>query len=286
MMGGPGGGPAGAYGGAPGAYGGGDPEAGQYQHPGYAGQQPPPGYQQPGTAPTGAPPTGATPYKMSSTNPINLIWFAAACCVMIGSLIGFFSEFFSLQWVDAVENVYFFAAGALLACLDTPLFNNMLVVTDMRNAIGKYIAALQRVTGKGVTYIFLGCALWSSMFANMSGFLLFLSAFIGLFVVFIGVVSLVVAILKSRNLDLVRLELRKDGAGSLQTMYDMHAKMHPQMGITQEEFKKLTPYARGVVFEQPDIRLIFNALCSNPRREYLSLQDLQAWVNGPHMIFI
>merc|ERR1719387_3170678 len=102
------------------------------QHPGYANTAPPPGYQQPGVPPTGAPPAGATPYKMSSTNPINLIWFAAACSVMLGSLIGFFSEFFSLQWVDALENLYFFGAGLLLASLDTPLFNNMLVVTDLR----------------------------------------------------------------------------------------------------------------------------------------------------------
>jgi len=162
----------------------------------------------------------------------------------------------------------------------------MQIVLDMRTAIGKYIAALQRVTGKGVTYVFLGSALWSSMFANMSGFLLFVSALIGIFVVFIGVVSLVVAVLKSRNLDLVRQELRKDGAGSLQTMYDMHAKMHPQYGITQEEFKKLTPYARGVVFEPPDIRLIFNALSSNPRRDVISRDDLAAWVNGDSMVFI
>merc|ERR1719201_1329240 len=154
-------------------------------------------------------------------------------------------------------------------------------VLSIRTAIGKYIAILQRVTGKGVAYIFLGCSLTSSMWANLKGgFMIFLSLLIGLFVVFIGLFSLVVAVVKSRNLNLVRQELQKDGSVSLEQMYTMHAKKEPQMGLTQEEFKNMTPYARGVAFEGADIKLIFNALSSNPRREYMSREDLQAWVHG------
>ena len=44
--------------------------------------------------------------------------------------------------------------------------------------------------------------------------------------------------------------------------------------MAQEEFKKMTPYARGVTFEQADIKLIFNALSSNPRRDVISLEDI------------
>lgn len=231
-------------------------------------------------------PGGAPGYtKMSSTNPMNLIWFAAACFVMIGSMLSMVSEIFSLEWVDALEMGYLFIFGLLLAVLDTPLFNQVAIVSELRLAIGKYIAVLQRVTGKGCTYIFLGCALWSSMFANIEGgFLLFLAVIICLFVVIIGVFSVAIAVLKSRNLDLVRRELRKEPS-SLKQMYDMHAKMNPTSGITQEEFKKMTPYARGVSFEQGDIKLIFNALSTHPRREMISLDDLTAWVNGG-MVFI
>lgn len=216
---------------------------------------------------------------------MNLIWFAAACCVMIGAFVSFLSELFSLEWVDALEMGYLFIFGLILAVLDTPLFNQVQGVMEMKTAVGKYIAVLQRVTGKGCTYIFLGCALWSSMFSNIEGgFLLFLGTLIGLFVVVIGVFSVAIAILKSRNLDLVRKELRKEPS-SLRQMYDMHAKMNPTAGITQEEFKKMTPYARGVSFEQGDIKLIFNALSTHPRREMISLDDLTAWVNGG-MVFI
>merc|ERR1719293_589312 len=117
--------------------------------------------------------------------------------------------------------------------------------------------------------------------------MIFLTCLIGLFVVFIGLFSLVVAIVKSRNLNLVRQELQKDGSVSLEQMYTMHAKNQPQQGLTQEEFKNMTPYARGVAFEGADIRLIFNALSTNyPRKEYLSREDLQAWVQGDTMVFI
>jgi len=217
---------------------------------------------------------------------MNLIWFAAACSVMIGSLISCVALLFYLEWVDALEMAYLFMFGMLLAILDTPLFNQTHGVSELRTAIGKYIAVLQRVTGKGAAYIFLGCALWSSMFANFEGgVMLFLAVLIGLFVVLIGGFSLAIAILKSRNLNLVRMELRKEPM-SLKQMYDMHAKMNPMAGITQEEFKKMTPYARGVSFEAPDIKLIFNALSSNPRRDVISLDDLTEWVNGNHMVFI
>lgn len=223
---------------------------------------------------------------MTATNPMNLVWFSAALCVMMGSGFAFVTEMFSLEWVDALEMSFMFLFGLLLAVLDTPLLNQVQIVAETRVAIGKYMAVLQRVTGKGLTYIFLGCALWSSMYANVEGgFLLVLAAAIGLFVVFVGVFSLVIAVLKSRNLNLVRLELRKE-TGILKQMYDMHARMNPMAGITQEEFKKMTPYARGISFEQADIRLIFNALSSNPRRDLISLEELNMWVNGSVMVFI
>jgi len=257
----------------------------QMQYPGGHGAPPPGGVPQaaPGAYPGGPAPPGT---RMSSTNPMNLIWFAAACSVMIGASISCITLLFSLEWVDALEMAYLFFFGMLLAVLDTPLFNNVQFVSDLRTGIGKYIAVLQRVTGKGATYIFLGCALWSSMYANVEGgVMLFLAVLIGLFVLFVGSFSMAIAILKSRNLNLVRLELRKEPMG-MKHMYDIHAKMNPMAGLTQEEFKNMTPHARGVAFETPDIKLIFNALSSNPRRDVISSDDLAAWVQGSHMVFI
>jgi hypothetical protein len=206
---------------------------------------------------------------------------------MLGALISLIDEFFSLEWVDALEMIYMFIFGGLMATLDMPVLGAQQPFKDIRTGICKYIAILQRVTGKGVAYIFLGCALTSSMWANLkNNFLLFLTVLIGLFVVCVGLFSLVVAVIKSRNLNLVRQELRLDGAASLSDAYAKHAKQNPQIGLNQEEFKTLTPYARGVQFESADIKLIFNALSTNPRREYISIDDLQSWVLGDMMVFI
>jgi len=270
-------------GGPPGGYApvGGPPPPG----PGGYGQGPPPGYGQPPGAPGSNLPNPS--YRMSSTtSPMHLLWFAAACSVMLGALMSFLSELFSWEWVDALESGYLFLFGCLLAVLHTPLFNQVAIVSDLRSGIFKYIAALQRVTGKGLAYIFVGCALWSSMFANVEGgFLLFFGGLIGLFVVIIGVISVVLAFSKSQSLDKVRQEFRQEPA-SLKQIYDMHAKMNPAVGLTKEEFKKMTPFARGVSFEQSDIELIFNALSSHPRKEVISLEDLNIWVNGWGQVWI
>jgi len=223
--------------------------------------------------------------RPSTINPMNLIWFAAACSVMFGSTISFFSKLFSLEWVDALQMGFLSIFGLLLAVLDTPLFNQVAIVGEMRVGIGKYIAALQRVTGKGATYIFLGSASFMAVRPPSSLAVRVIAALIGVFVVLVGCFSLYIAILKSKNLNLVRLELRKEPM-SLKQMYDTYAKMNPTAGITQEEFKKMTPYARGVSFEQADIKLIFNALSTNPRRDVISLEDLTSWVNGDMMAFI
>jgi|Transcript_12528 hypothetical protein len=220
-------------------------------------------------------------------NPLNLSMFAADCCVMLGALVSFFSEFFSIQWVNALEMSYLFIFGLILAVLDTPLIPNHQIIRDYQFSITKYIALLSRVTGKGAVYIFLGCALASSMWAKneKSGFMIFVAVLIGFFVVLVGLMVLSVGLLKSRNLNLVRQELRKDNT-SLEQLYTQHAKLHPQSGLTKEEFKTMTPYARGVAFEDADLHLIFNALSTSFRQEYITHDDMLAWVRGSWPVLI
>lgn len=217
---------------------------------------------------------------------MNLIWFSAACCVMLGSLICFLYLIFALEWVDALEMAYIFFFGVILGMLDTP-FVRVVAVGTVAHAVSKYVAILHRVTGKGIAYIFLGAALWGSMSTNMDGlFLMILAGLFALYVVLVGVASLVIAIIKSRNLDIVRFNLAKQDVTQL---YNMHAKVAPQEGLTQEEFKRFTPYASGnrsIDFEPSDVKLIFNALSSHPRWEYLSLRDIQEWCGPGPMVFI
>jgi len=212
------------------------------------------------------------------------MWFGASLCVMVGAMISFVNELFSLVWVDALEMAYLFLFGLLLATVDTPLFSTFNVVNTVRHGVNRFVAILTRVSGKGVVYMFLGCTLWSSMFSNLEGgFLLFLAVLLGVLIFFTGIVSLVLGISKSRNLNLVRLELHKHE--NVQQMYDSHAKTKPELGLTSEEFNKMSPYLRGVSFEGSDLKFIFNALSSDPSRNFISIHDMRDWVSGG-MVFI
>jgi len=207
------------------------------------------------------------------------MWFGAANCVMIGALISFINEVFSLEWVDALEMAYMFLGGLLMATVDTPLFTGFNCVNTVRHGVNRFLALLTRVTGKGVVFCFFGCTLWSSMFANLEGgFLLVLACLLGVFIFLTGIISVLLGAMKSRNLNAVRLELLKHE--NVQQMYDAHAKTRPEVGLTCEEFNKMSPYLRGVQFEGSDLKFIFNALSSDPSRQFLSMHDMTEWVQG------
>jgi hypothetical protein len=241
-----------------------------------------------GNQPFPARPAGNPAGMTGKPNPLNLSMIAADCCVMLGALISFFSLFFSIQWVDALEMSYIFVFGLILAVLDTPMqFANHQIIRETQISINKYIALLSRVTGKGAVYIFLGCSLASNMWAKNeeSGFMIFLAVLVGFFVVLIGLMVLVVGLLKSRNLNLVRQELRKE-TSSLESLYTQYAKSEPQSGLTKPEFKNMTPCARGVAFEDADLHLIFNALSTHFRHEYITHDDMLAWVKSNWPVLI
>lgn len=236
------------------------------------------------TALMGSSPGAAPKFAAAYVYPWSFMWFGAAFCVMVGSMISFLDLVFSLEWVDALEMAYLFFFGVLLAIVDTPLFTQVMVVTSIRQTCNRFVAILTRVTGKGIVYMFLGCTLWSSMFSNLEGgFLLFLAFFLGGVIFLVGLVSIGLGVMKSRTLNTLRQEFKKDG-NQLQQMYTTHARLNPQTGLTPEEFNRMAPYARGVQFEGTDLKFIFGALSTAPARDFISLQDLFDWVNGPFVL--
>jgi len=215
--------------------------------------------------------------------PWTFMWFGAALCVMVGSCISAIDETFSLEWVDALEMAYLFLFGLLLAIVDTPLFTQMSFVTHIRQSCNRFIAILTRVTGKGIVYMFLGCTLWSSMWTNLEGgMLLFVAFVLGIVIFFTGIVSIILGIIKSRNLNGVREALKKDS--KVQEVYDQYARMNHAYGLTPEEFERMS-MSFHYKFEGSDLKLVFGGISSDPTRMYISLEDMYQWVNGG-MIFI
>jgi len=213
--------------------------------------------------------------------PWSFMWFGAAFCVMVGAVISFVQEIFSLEWIDALEMAYLFFFGVLLAIVDTPLFSTINIVTHIRQAVNRFVAILTRVTGKGVVFMFLGCTLWSSMWANVEGgFLLFLAFFLGTVIELTGVISIILGVIKSRNLNLVRTALKKDSK-ALTAQYQQFARMNPNTGLTPEEFERMSmSLPTPVRFEGSDLRLVFSGISTDPNRMFISYEDLDQWVTG------
>merc|ERR1740130_1531519 len=104
--------------------------------------------------------------------------------------------------------------------------------------------------------------------------------FLGIFIFMTGIISVILGIIKSRNLNVVRTELAKDGV-NLQQQYAQFARMYASTGLTPEEFERMSmSMPQGVRFEGSDLRLVFNGLSTDPNRMFISVEDLQQWVSG------
>lgn len=222
----------------------------------------------------------------------------AACSIMLGAFIGGIALFFSFELVDFLEMAYLFLFGAVLALMDTPCFKAMKTVKDHREYFSKYVHLLTRVTGKGITFLFLGCSLFSGMWDNLEGYgILFLAFVLCLLPVVVGLAALVIGFMKSQKLNRARQFMAQDDQ-NLNMIYDQHARTYPgpQGGLTMAEFSDLTNKLGGIKWEESDTKLIFNALVSNPawrpsnvnpqgytgqvEMAKLPKDDLMAWVKG------
>lgn len=234
---------------------------------------------------------------MQTTTSMNLVFFGAAGCVMFAACIAGIALLYSLELVDFLQMCYLFMFGAVLAVLDTPFFKTIKAMGDLKMYIGKYVNLLTRVTGKGVTFVFVGSALFSAMWDNLEGgFMLFLSVVLCAFPTAVGFIAIVIGIMKSQKLSKARKHV---AMGALEQRYDQWAQTYRGAtgGLTPAEFNGLTMENGGFKWEDADLKLIFNALVSNPAWRINSAsqyqggqptgdepkipkEDLMSWVRG------
>lgn len=200
---------------------------------------------------------------MSVGGNINDIFFGAACCIVLGAFLSGFVLFFTLALVDFIQVTYLMIFGGILAILDTPLFKTIKAVMDAKMYIGKYLQFVTRVTGKGVTLVFLGSALFMTMWHNLEGwFFKVLTVVLCFFPMLVGFGAIIIGILKSSKLDKARRQVQM----VINDRYAQYAQTHPgpQGGLTMQEFSVLTLENGNFRFEPFDLKLIFAALVSNP----------------------
>eukprot|EP00440_Ansanella_granifera_P012919 gb/GFBE01014035.1/.p1 GENE.gb/GFBE01014035.1/~~gb/GFBE01014035.1/.p1 ORF type:complete len:300 (+),score=83.93 gb/GFBE01014035.1/:1-900(+) len=272
-------------------------------------QGPPGGYQQQGYGhdPYGGYAAGGMPAAaggmpgkgINVTSDWSVAFFLASVSIMLGATVGAVVLLFSFELVDFLEMIYLFIFGCVLAVMDTPCFKQMKTVKDHREYFSKYVNLLTRVTGKGITFLFLGCSLFSGMWENLEGGgLLFLAFVLCLLPVIVGIAALLIGFMKSQKLNRARQALAQDLA-NVSIIFDQYARTYPGQGggLTMLEFSDLTNKTAGIKWEDADLKLIFMALVSNPAwRQNSSVagagfgqqvemakipkEDFMAWVNA------
>lgn len=254
---------------------------------------PPDQYNQPYGQYAGAP--AANFKRMQTTTTINMVFFGASVGVMLG---GFFAFWFLLgrgRFVNMLEMVYVMIFGAILAVLDTPVANNVKMFQDAKIYIGKYVALIVRVTGKGLCFVFVGGMVIATLSVDTSGFVCGFGILGGIFALFVGIVAMAIGVMKSNKLNKAKLML---ASPVLENRFPAHANTFrgTDGGLTPQEFNNLTMENGGFKWEDADLKLIFNALVADPTwrtahqthtqqgqridEPKVSLDDLKRWVYG------
>jgi len=208
---------------------------------------------------------------------MEIFWFAAACCVLAGGVIGTLDLLFTtFAPIDLLDEMYLVIFGAVMFVLDAPL--NFKALISFKQDIHKYCKFLTRLTGRGVWYIFMGTTTFATLWENSIS--MFLAVVLGFFVFGVGVASTTIGVVKSRKLEKVRLNVyQHKQKGQLSQLFQQHARTSPTMGLTSQEFNDMCSTMRGVSFSPDELAAIFNALTST-RVEFLSQQDLSDWTVG------
>eukprot|EP00434_Breviolum_minutum_P006541 symbB.v1.2.005774.t1/scaffold289.1/size287290/19 len=218
---------------------------------------------------------------------------------LLGAFIGGLCLFFSFELVDFLQLCYILLFGGVLALMDTPCFKTMKTVKDHREYFSKYVNILTRVTGKGIAFLFLGCSLFSTMWDNLeSSGLKFLAFVLCIIPIIVGIAALVIGFIKSQKLNKIRAMFAQEDE-SMAEIYNQNARTYggPHGGLTMLEFTELCYKRMQYRWEDADLKLIFNALVSNPawrtnvtnftsygpqmvEMAKIPKEDLVAWVNG------
>eukprot|EP00747_Dinoflagellata_sp_TGD_P208226 gnl/TRDRNA2_/TRDRNA2_81738_c0_seq1.p1 gnl/TRDRNA2_/TRDRNA2_81738_c0~~gnl/TRDRNA2_/TRDRNA2_81738_c0_seq1.p1 ORF type:complete len:289 (+),score=50.00 gnl/TRDRNA2_/TRDRNA2_81738_c0_seq1:81-869(+) len=253
-------------------------------NPNYGNQEAQPMMQEQGFAggPGGAPPGGVPKNKSASI--MTLVWFAAALCIIVAGLFGAIILLFEFELLDFIAQMYILLFGIILAVLDTPVMLNHPIVAEVQLGVSRQFNLLTRVTGKGVTYLFVGSLIWASWLNNMvEGFTIFIAVVIGLVVCAVGIFSTMVGLKKSNDINLVRMHFKKDGPQmvnqAIEANYARYAKSS-RYGLLAPEFGKMVFDIKGAPIEVADTQIVYNALSSAPTKEFLSQEDLVNWANG------
>ncbi|EER02810.1 hypothetical protein Pmar_PMAR007564 [Perkinsus marinus ATCC 50983] len=136
-------------------------------------------------------------------------------------------------------------------------------VTTLAEFAEGFLKILMRITGKGLWYVYLGSAVFSSMRANKcwtAGAWL-----LGGYTFLVGLITGAVGFSKSRKLNRIRREIGLQFDNDAERIYEAFAVDDPSRGMTREEFAAMTSLCTGVGYR-------------NSKGE-LTASELRKWMN-------
>lgn len=209
------------------------------------------------------------------------LFFLASWAVLIAAVFSFPVALFHLELSVLINSAFLLVLGFLIMVLDVP--GTPRWAGRYRRAVRKHARFLTRLTGKAVALLYLGTlvsgCLWPRRPAR-SGFLIILTIFLSLFIYFVGLLGLCLALRKSLRLERLRRSLQSAGWPD---MYRKYAVNDPTHGMQFQEFNRMaSDYSQGeLLFDLSDLNLIFNALDEH-QKTAINEVEFEHWVSSDY----
>jgi len=227
------------------------------------------------------------------------VLFAASCIIVLCGFLGFVSALTAGKLAVAVNLLFIFFYGLILALLDPPIAGENPTITQVEVVISRYANLLTSVTGKGLGVAITGRLLSNANYAgNMSGIMSFLMCS---FIAIVGFMTFAMGFLKTRKLSAARDAIVSSAPPGyvesqvenvIQPFANVYpVSMGPQAGLTPDEFNNFVQtVARSEPFNEVDIKLVFKQLRQDKglsgsggnrggkfKQPKLTVADLRAW---------
>lgn len=212
-----------------------------------------------------------------------LLFFVAACCTVAAAIISitYLISNFEFAPCSFMSELFLLFFGMIMLALDIPFRDPISHLGSIRFHTYKFLLFLTRFTGRGLWYVFLGTLIWAALWdLNISWFLGFT---MGLYVILVGIISMVYGFRLSFKLDNVRKAIVDGGK----------PPNCPDGGFSKQQFKEAvlavhTSVGSPVAFSDDEVDYIMNGLSFTATNDGLiTLDEYLFWLQpGSRMSII
>ncbi|EER05016.1 conserved hypothetical protein [Perkinsus marinus ATCC 50983] len=212
---------------------------------------------------------------------LSLLLSSGAGSVFVAAVVNLLHVLYyhPLILLSILEAFFLLMFSVMMVAIDLPTRTR--VAVELREFAEGFLKILMRITGKGVWYVYLGSAVFSSMRANKcwsAGAWL-----LGGYTFLVGMITGALGFSKSRKLNRIRREIGLQFDNDAERIYEAFAVDDPSRGMTREEFAAMTSQLTSITLRDDEVKYIYSALCTgvgyrNSKGE-LTASELRKWMN-------